>query len=100
DLPILVNALSSKLEVYVHKNGEIHYQSYTRGVPGADLKVIGETDKTGTVIRFKADEEIFTETTEYEIEILQKRIKELAFLNKGLEIKLIDKRGEENHKFK
>lgn len=96
----VVNALSSKLEVYVHKNGEIHYQSYTRGVPGADLKVIGETDKTGTVIRFKADEEIFTETTEYEIEILQKRIKELAFLNKGLEIKLIDERGEENLEFK
>src|SRR5699024_9995259 len=78
----------------------IHYQSYTRGVPDADLKVIGETDKTGTVIRFKADEEIFTETTEYEIEILQKRIKELAFLNKGLEIKLIDERGEENLEFK
>lgn len=96
----VVNALSSKLEVYVHKNGEIHYQSYTRGVPCADLKVIGETDKTGTVIRFKADEEIFTETTEYEIEILQKRIKELAFLNKGLEIKLIDERGEENLEFK
>lgn len=96
----VVNALSSKLEVYVHKNGEIHYQSYTRGVPDADLKVIGETDKTGTVIRFKADEEIFTETTEYEIEILQKRIKELAFLNKGLEIKLIDERGEENLEFK
>lgn len=96
----VVNALSSKLEVYVHKNGEIHYQSYIRGVPDADLKVIGETDKTGTVIRFKADEEIFTETTEYEIEILQKRIKELAFLNKGLEIKLIDERGEENLEFK
>ncbi|CAM4248887.1 DNA topoisomerase (ATP-hydrolyzing) subunit B [Jeotgalicoccus halotolerans] len=96
----VVNALSSKLEVYVHKNGEIHYQRYTRGVPDADLKVIGETDKTGTVIRFKADEEIFTETTEYEIEILQKRIKELAFLNKGLEIKLIDERGEENLEFK
>ncbi len=96
----VVNALSSKLEVYVHKNGEIHYQSYTRGVPDADLKVIGETNKTGTVIRFKADEEIFTETTEYEIEILQKRIKELAFLNKGLEIKLIDERGEENLEFK
>lgn len=96
----VVNALSSTLEVYVHKNGEVHYQSYTRGVPDADLKVIDTTDKTGTIIRFKADEEIFTETTEYEIEILQKRIKELAFLNKGLEINLIDERGEETVEFK
>ncbi|HBV22807.1 MAG TPA: DNA topoisomerase (ATP-hydrolyzing) subunit B [Jeotgalicoccus sp.] len=96
----VVNALSSTLEVYVHKNGEVHYQSYTRGVPDADLKVIDTTDKTGTVIRFKADGEIFTETTVYEIEILQKRIKELAFLNKGLEINLIDERGDETDEFK
>ena len=96
----VVNALSSTLEVYVHKNGEVHYQSYTRGVPDADLKVVDTTDKTGTVIRFKADEEIFTETTEYEIEILQKRIKELAFLNKGLEINLIDEREEETVEYK
>ncbi|CEA02257.1 DNA gyrase subunit B [Jeotgalicoccus saudimassiliensis] len=95
----VVNALSSKLEVYVHKNGDVHYQSYTRGVPDADLKVIDSTDKTGTVIRFKADEEIFTETTVYELEILQKRIKELAFLNKGLEINLTDERGEEKVEF-
>lgn len=96
----VVNALSSTLEVYVHKNGEVHYQSYTRGVPDADLKVVDTTDKTGTVIRFKADGEIFTETTVYEIEILQKRIKELAFLNKGLEINLIDERGDETDEFK
>lgn len=96
----VVNALSSTLEVYVHKNGEVHYQSYTRGAPDADLKVIDTTDETGTIIRFKADEEIFTETTEYEIEILQKRIKELAFLNKGLEINLIDEREEETVEYK
>lgn len=96
----VVNALSSTLEVYVHKNGEVHYQSYTRGAPDADLKVVDTTDKTGTIIRFKADEEIFTETTVYEIEILQKRIKELAFLNKGLEINLIDEREEEPVEFK
>ena len=91
----VVNALSSTLEVYVHKDGKIHHQSYTRGVPDFDLKVIGETDKTGTVIRFKADEEIFKETAVYDIEILQKRIKELAFLNKGLNINLIDEREDE-----
>ncbi|MCK1977541.1 DNA topoisomerase (ATP-hydrolyzing) subunit B [Jeotgalicoccus huakuii] len=91
----VVNALSSKLEVYVHLDGKIHHQSYSRGIPDFDLKVIGETDKTGTVIRFKADDEIFTETTEYDLEILQKRIKELAFLNKGLKINLTDERDEE-----
>ncbi|MCG7331247.1 DNA topoisomerase (ATP-hydrolyzing) subunit B [Salinicoccus roseus] len=95
----VVNALSRTLEVYVHLDGKIHHQSYTRGVPDFDLKVIGETDKTGTEIRFKADAEIFTETTEYDIEVLQKRIKELAFLNKGLEINLFDERGEEDVSF-
>ncbi len=95
----VVNALSEKLEVYVHLNGKIHHQSYKRGVPEFDLKVIGDTDKTGTMIRFKADPEIFTETTEYELDILQHRIKELAFLNKGLEINLTDERGEEDETF-
>lgn len=91
----VVNALSETLEVYVHLDGEIHFQKYSRGVPQEDLKVIGETDKTGTSIRFKADSEIFTETTVYEREVLEKRIKELAFLNKGLFIRLTDEREEE-----
>ena len=95
----VVNALSETLEVYVHLDGKIHHQQYKRGVPQFDLKVIGETDKTGTMIRFKADPEIFTETTEYDLDILQHRIKELAFLNKGLEINLIDERGEEDETF-
>lgn len=95
----VVNALSSTLEVFVHLDGKIHHQSYTRGIPDFDLKVIGETDKTGTVIRFKADDEIFKETTEYDLEILQKRIKELAFLNKGLKINLTDERDEETVHF-
>src|SRR5699024_2471704 len=89
------NALSETLEVYVHRDGKIHHQSYTRGVPDFDLKVIGDTDKTGTIIRFKADPEIFTETTEYEYEVFQHRTKELAFLNKGLQLNLHDERGDE-----
>lgn len=91
----VVNALSSTLEVYVHKEGKIHHQAYHRGVPAFDLKVIGETEETGTVIRFKADPEIFTETTVYEYEILQKRIRELAFLNKGIKIDIKDERDKE-----
>ena len=91
----VVNALSETLEVYVHRDGKIHHQSYTRGVPDFDLKVIDDTEVTGTVIRFKADPEIFTETTEYDYEVFQHRVKELAFLNKGLELNLSDERGGE-----
>lgn len=91
----VVNALSQDLEVYVHRNGTIYHQAYKQGVPQFDLKEIGDTDKTGTVIRFKADKEIFTETTVYNYETLQKRIRELAFLNKGIQITLKDEREEE-----
>ena len=91
----VVNALSQDLEVYVHRNGKIHHQAYKQGVPQFDLKVIENTDKTGTAIRFKADSEIFTETTVYNYETLQKRIRELAFLNKGIQITLKDERDEE-----
>ena len=91
----VVNALSEDLEVYVHRNGRVHHQAYKQGVPQFDLKEIEDTDKTGTVIRFKADPEIFKETTVYQYEILQQRIRELAFLNKGISITLRDERDEE-----
>ncbi len=91
----VVNALSETLEVYVHRNRRIHHQAYHMGVPAFDLKQIGDTDQTGTVIRFKADETIFQETTVYNYETLQKRIRELAFLNKGIRITLRDERDEE-----
>ncbi|WP_416148072.1 DNA topoisomerase (ATP-hydrolyzing) subunit B [Salipaludibacillus sp. HK11] len=88
----VVNALSSHLEVEVHLDGKKHLIEFTRGIPDADLKVVGDTDKTGTIIRFKPDEEIFTETTEYEYDILATRLRELAFLNRGLRIYIKDKR--------
>lgn len=92
----VVNALSEDLEVYVYKDNQIYHQAYKKGVPQFDLKVIGETDEaSGTVIRFKADSEIFTETTEYHYETLQQRTRELAFLNKGISITLRDEREEE-----
>ncbi|WP_181897979.1 DNA topoisomerase (ATP-hydrolyzing) subunit B [Staphylococcus felis] len=92
----VVNALSERLEVFVHRDGHIHHQAYDRGVPAFDLKKIDETSKTGTVIRFKADADIFQETTTYDYETLQKRIRELAFLNKGIQITLRDEREDEN----
>lgn len=91
----VVNALSTLLEVTVSRDGKVHYQSYERGVPNADLKVIGETDKTGTRTHFKPDPEIFTESLEYDFPTLSNRIRELAYLNRGLKIIAEDKRGEE-----
>ncbi|QST01775.1 DNA topoisomerase (ATP-hydrolyzing) subunit B [Pontibacillus sp. ALD_SL1] len=91
----VVNALSSSLEVYVHLDGKVHYQQYRRGVPQEDLKVIGETDVTGTRIHFMPDDEIFTETKEYNFDTLANRLRELAFLNKGIRITIDDKRDEE-----
>ncbi len=93
----VVNALSETLEVYVHRDNKIYHQAYKRGIPQFDLKVVGETsdDNTGTEIRFKADPEIFTETTTYDYATLQQRIRELAFLNKGISITLRDEREDE-----
>ena len=97
----VVNALSEKLEVFVHLNGKIHNQEYKKGIPSYDLKVIGETDKTGTITRFKPDPEIFIETTEYDFDTLANRVRELAFLNRGLALSIEDKREvEEDGKYK
>jgi DNA gyrase subunit B len=90
----VVNALSTELEIYVHRDGKIHYQKFEKGVPSFDLKVIGDTDKTGTITHFTPDPEIFTETTEYDYDTLANRVRELAFLNKGIQISIEDKRGE------
>ncbi|PLS15802.1 DNA topoisomerase (ATP-hydrolyzing) subunit B [Bacillus sp. M6-12] len=90
----VVNALSTVLEVFVHREGKIHYQQFNRGVPKEDLKVIGETDRTGTTIHFVPDGEIFTETLVYDFDTLASRLRELAFLNKGLKISIEDKRPE------
>lgn len=90
----VVNALSTLLEVYVHREGKIHYQAFKRGVPQEDLKVVGETDITGTHIHFRPDSEIFTETLVYDYDTLAQRLRELAFLNRGIKITLEDKREE------
>lgn len=88
----VVNALSAQLDVRVYKNGQVYYQEYRRGEVVGDLKVIGETDRSGTTVHFTPDPEIFTETTEFEFTKLNKRIQELAFLNRGLNLSITDKR--------
>jgi DNA gyrase subunit B len=87
-----VNALSSWMEVFVHINGELHYQKYRTGIPEEDVKRIGTTEKRGTITRFQADPSIFTDTTVYSFDILANRLRELAFLNKGVRILLTDER--------
>ncbi|AXY07090.1 DNA topoisomerase (ATP-hydrolyzing) subunit B [Bacillus anthracis] len=94
----VVNALSTELEVFVHREGKIHYQKYERGIPVADLKVIGETDQTGTITRFKPDPEIFQETTVYEFDTLATRMRELAFLNRNIKLTIEDKREHKQKK--
>jgi len=88
----VVNALSKSLEVYVHLDNKVHFISFERGKVIEEVKVIGETDTTGTIVHFSPDPEIFTETLEFEFELLEQRLRELAFLNKGLTITLEDKR--------
>lgn len=90
----VVNALSTKLEVYVHRDGKIHYIAFERGHVVSELKVIGETDHTGTTTHFKPDGEIFTETLEYDFDTLATRLRELAFLTRGVKITIEDKREE------
>ena len=90
----VVNALSEKMEVEVSREGHIYKQEYERGKVLSDLQIIGDTDKTGTKTTFKPDPEIFTEL-EFDYDILLNRFRELAFLNKGIKIILIDKREEE-----
>ena len=91
----VVNALSTDLTVQVFKDGNIYEQSYKRGAVLEDLKIIGKTDKHGTSVYFVPDPEIFQETTVYDFEKLANRVRELAFLNKGLKLTITDLRVEE-----
>ncbi len=94
----VVNALSEFLEVEVKREGKIWFQRYERGKPVTPVKVIGETKLTGTKVTFKPDPEIF-EVTEFSFDTISKRLRELAFLNAGLRIKLIDERSDKEVEF-
>jgi DNA gyrase subunit B len=90
----VVNALSEFVEVEVCQNGKMYYQKYQRGVPVADLKMIAESSEHGTLVRFKPDKEIF-DSIEFDFTVISSRLRELAFLNKGLKITVEDTRTNE-----
>ncbi|MFU8796112.1 MAG: DNA topoisomerase (ATP-hydrolyzing) subunit B [Dehalococcoidia bacterium] len=94
----VVNALSSWLHVEVKREGKIHRQEYRRGVPGGDVQIIGDSVDTGTSITFLADEDIF-EQVDYDFDMACQRLKELAYLNKGVEIAIKDERNNQEKTF-
>jgi DNA gyrase subunit B len=95
----VVNALSSHLEATVYRDGNTYRQTYSQGHTQTPMSMLGKSDLQGTMIRFMADAEIFTETTHYSYDVLAARLRELAFLNKGIRITLTDERaGEEQVK--
>ncbi|MBT8763493.1 DNA topoisomerase (ATP-hydrolyzing) subunit B [Desulfohalobiaceae bacterium Ax17] len=95
----VVNALSEYLEVTIRRNGKKYFQRYEQGIPVCQLKEIGSTEKTGTTIKFRPDEEIF-EDVNFNYETLAKRFEELAYLNKGLKIEFFDERSGNKDVFK
>ncbi len=96
----VVNALSEKVVVVVKREGKIHQQEYRRGVPQYDMRILGDSEETGTTVTFQPDPEIFTETTVFDYDTLQTRVRELAFLNKGIELVLTDERTGVSNSFK
>lgn len=95
----VVNALSEWTRVTVFQKGNIYFQEFHRGKPVKALEIIGTTDKRGTLVHFKPDAEIFTETTNLSFETLSSRLRELSFLNKNVRISIIDERNNKHHEF-
>jgi DNA gyrase subunit B len=97
----VVNALSEWCEVHVPRDGKIYFQRYQRGIADKKVEVVGKSDRTGTVTRFKADKQVF-ENLNYSFDLLSNRLRELAFLNKGVEISIVDERAgkPKSHVFK
>lgn len=93
----VVNALSEWLEVTIHRESKVHQQRFARGEPSSRLKVLGPAAGTGTIVRWKADKEIFPKTR-YQLDTIEARLRELAYLNPGLVIRLKDERGAEDHR--
>jgi DNA gyrase subunit B len=94
----VVNALSRQLEVEIYQKGQIYYQTYAKGIKGCELKLLGGTPKTGTKVHFSPDAEIFN-TVNFSFDILSRRLRELAFLNKEVRITITDERSDQTESF-
>nr|WP_172370260.1 DNA topoisomerase (ATP-hydrolyzing) subunit B [Sporosarcina jiandibaonis] len=90
----VVNALSETTEVYVRLNGKKYYIKFEKGIPVVELTEVGTSEETGTSVRFKADPEIFKESTTFDYDILANRLRELAYLNRGLRVSIFDERDD------
>src|SRR3954452_7618339 len=94
----VVNALSEELEIEIKRDGKVYQQSYKRGVPLGRLKEVGKSKERGTKVKFKPDSQIF-ESLDFSFDILSQRLRELAFLNRGLKITIEDERNQKKHDF-
>lgn len=95
----VVNALSEKMEAWVHRDGKVHYQAYEKGVPVEDVKEIGTTKKRGTIIRFVPDESIFKISTKFDYKTIVNRLRQQAYLTKGIQLLIFDERENKSYKF-
>jgi len=95
----VVNALSTKLEAWVHRDGKIHYQSFSLGISDGDIKVVGESKTTGTIIKFYPDASIFKITTEFDYKTIINRMRQQAYLTKGIKLEIVDERKDQRYKF-
>ena len=95
----VVNALSTKMEAWVHRDGKIHYQSFTLWKTNGDIEVVGKTKTTGTIIKFYPDEDIFKITTKFDYKTIKNRLRQQAYLTKGITLYLNDERSGERYKY-
>jgi len=87
------------MEAWVHRNGKINYQAYERGIPQGDVKEIGTTNKKGTIIKFLPDDEIFKVSTSFDYKMIVNRLRQQAYLTKGIKLIIFNEISEERYKF-
>jgi DNA gyrase subunit B len=87
------------MEAWVHRDGKIYYQSYSTGKPDGDIEEVGKSDKTGTIIKFYPDASIFKISTKFDYDIIKNRLRQQAYLTKGIQLELNDERNNERYKY-
>jgi DNA gyrase subunit B len=95
----VVNALSTKLEAWVHRGGKIYYHSYEKGIAVGDIEIVGKSNKTGTIIKFSPDDSIFKISTDFNYKTIVDRLRQQAYLTKGIKLNIIDERTDKRYKF-